>query len=313
MSDPTVSLAIGGEGAGATTPASTAPTPRAGAKLLQHLARYATTLTSAGRAAIAAARRDPRYLQIAFLATFLSVGLAARDFPVWHAPLLFAAALTTQLACTRILKLRNVGVLSAVITACGLTLLLRSDVWWVPPAAAIAAIASKFTIRIRGRHFLNPANLGITAAMLATPHAWCSPAQWGEGGLLLLWMFALGCMVAHRAFRSDVSLAFLGSFFALRAARVLWLGQSRDVLLHQLASGSLILFAFFMISDPKTTPAHSRPARFAFGAIVAVGAFALQHVAYARNPLLWALLLAAPLTPLFDLFQAKEPAQKCAP
>ncbi|MFL5432800.1 MAG: RnfABCDGE type electron transport complex subunit D [Myxococcales bacterium] len=308
MSDPTLSLAIGGEGAGATTPASTAPTPRAGAKLLQHLARYATTLTSAGRAAIAAARRDPRYLQIAFLATFLSVGLAARDFPVWHAPLLFAAALTTQLACTRILKLRNVGVLSAVITACGLTLLLRSDVWWVPPVAAICAIASKFTIRIRGRHFLNPANLGITAAMLATPHAWCSPAQWGEGGLLLLWMFALGCMVAHRAFRSDVSLAFLGSFFALRAARVLWLGQSREVLLHQLASGSLILFAFFMISDPKTTPAHSRPARFAFGAIVAAGAFALQHVAYARNPLLWALLLAAPLTPLFDLFEAKEPA-----
>ena len=262
---------------------------------------------------LAAARRDPRHLQIAFLATFLSVGLAARDFPVWHAPLLFAAALGTQLACTRILELHDVGVLSAVITACGLTLLLRSDVWWVPPLAAVAAIASKFTIRIRGRHFLNPANLGITAAMLATPHAWCSPAQWGEGGLLLLWMFALGCMVAHRAFRSDVSLAFLASWIALRAARVLWLGQSREVLLHQLASGSLILFTFFMISDPKTTPAKSRPARFAFGAIVAAGAFALQHLAYARNPILWALLLAAPLTPLFDFLHDKETNTCTAP
>ena len=112
MSDPTPTLAIGGEGAGATTPASTTATPRSGARLLHHLARYATTLTSS-------ARRDPRYVQIAFLSTFLSVGLAARDFPVWHAPLLFAAALGTQLACTRILKLHNVGVLSAVITACG--------------------------------------------------------------------------------------------------------------------------------------------------------------------------------------------------
>ena len=261
------------------------------------------------RSAYDAARRDPRYLQIAFLATFLSVGLAARDFPIWHAPLLFAAALGTQLACTRLLELPNVGVLSAVITACGLTLLLRSDVWWIPPLAAVAAIASKFTIRIRGRHFLNPANLGITAAMLVTPHAWCSPAQWGEGGLLLLWMVALGCMVAHRAFRSDVSLAFLASWIALRAARVLWLGQPRAVLLHQLVSGSLILFTFFMISDPKTTPAKSRPARFAFGAIVAAGAFALQYVAYAQNALLWALLLAAPLTPLFDF--EKEP-QPCA-
>ena len=260
-----------------------------------------------------AARRDPRWLQIGFLASFLSVGLAARDFPIWHAPVLFAAALGTQLLCVRILKLENVGVLSAVITACGLTLLLRSDVWWIPPLAAVAAIASKFTIRIRGRHFLNPANLGITAAMLVTPHAWCSPAQWGEGGLLLLWMVALGCMVAHRAFRSDVSLAFLASWIVLRGARVLWLGQPAPVLLHQLASGSLILFAFFMISDPKTTPAKSRHARLAFGAIVAAGAFALQYVAYAQNALLWALLLAAPLTPLFDLAQdLQQEQQPCA-
>jgi Na+-transporting NADH:ubiquinone oxidoreductase subunit NqrB len=255
--------------------------------------------------AFSAARRDPRWLQIAFLATFLAVGLASRDFPLWHGPLLFAAALGTQLACTRILKLENVSVLSAVITACGLTLLLRSDVWWLPPLAAAFAIASKFTVRIRGRHFLNPANLGITAAMLVTPHAWCSPAQWGEGGLLLLWMFALGCMVAHRAFRSDVSLAFLGSWIVLRAARVLWLGQSGQVLLHQLVSGSLILFAFFMISDPKTTP-RGRAARLVFGASVACGAFALQHVAYAQNPLLWALLLGAPLTPLFDFLHDRE-------
>ena len=258
-----------------------------------------------------AARRDPRWLQIGFLASFLSVGLAARDFPIWHAPVLFAAALGTQLLCVRILKLENVGVLSAVITACGLTLLLRSDVWWIPPLAAVAAIASKFTIRIRGRHFLNPANLGITVAMLATPHAWCSPAQWGEGGLLLLWMFALGCMVAHRAFRSDVSLAFLGSWIVLRAARVLWLGQPGPVLLHQLASGSLVLFAFFMISDPKTTP-RGRAARVAFAVTVAAGAFALQHVAYAQNPLLWALLLAAPLTPLFDLIHDKKETLACA-
>jgi Na+-transporting NADH:ubiquinone oxidoreductase subunit NqrB len=255
--------------------------------------------------ALSAARRDPRWLQVAFLGTFLSVGLASRDFPIWHGPLLFAAALGTQLACMRLLRLENVGMLSAVITACGLTLLLRSDVWWLPPLAAMAAIGSKFTVRIRGRHFLNPANLGITAAMLATSHVWCSPAQWGEGGLLLLWMFALGCMVAHRAFRSDVSLAFLGSWIALRAARVLWLGQSGQVLLHQLVSGSLILFTFFMISDPKTTP-RGRTARLVFGAAVACGAFALQHVAYARNPLLWALLLSAPLTPLFDFLHDRE-------
>ena len=249
--------------------------------------------------------RDARWFQIAFLASFLCIGLFARDFPLWHAPLIFATALVTQIALTRLLRLPDAGLLSPLITSFGLTLLLRSDVLWVPPLAAFLAIASKFTLRIRGRHFLNPANFGLCACMLLTPHAWCSPAQWGEGSLLLLWVLGLGCMVAHRAFRSDVSLAFLGSWIALRAARVLWLGQGREVLLHQLASGSLVLFAFFMISDPKTTP-RGRAARVAFAATVACGAFALQHVAFAHNPLLWALLLAAPLTPLFDFLHDQE-------
>ena len=51
-----------------------------------------------------------------------------------------------------------------------------------------------------------------------------------------------------------MSLAFLGSWVLLKLGRVLWLGQRPAVLGHQLLVGSLILFTFFMISDPKTTP-----------------------------------------------------------
>jgi len=246
--------------------------------------------------------RDPRWLQIGFLASFLSVGLSARDFPIWHAPLIFATALATQIAFIRLLDLPDAGLLSPIITSFGLTLLLRTDVVWIPPLAAFLAIASKFVLRIRGRHFFNPANFGLCACMLLTPHAWCSPAQWGEGPLLLLWVLALGCMVAHRAFRSDVSLAFLGSWVVLRAARVLYLGQRAPVLLHQLESGSLLLFTFFMISDPKTTP-RGRVARLAFAACVAGLAFALQHVVYARNAIVWALFFTALLTPVLDWSQ----------
>jgi Na+-transporting NADH:ubiquinone oxidoreductase subunit NqrB len=258
--------------------------------------------------------RDPRWLQIGFLASFLAVGLAARDFPLWHAPLVFATALATQIAFTRLLRLPDAGLLSPVITSFGLTLLLRTDLLWVAPLAAFLAIASKFLVRVRGRHFFNPANFGLGACMLITPHAWCSPAQWGEDGLLLLWVLALGCMVAHRAFRSDVSLAFLGSWIALRAGRILYLGQRTPVLLHQLESGSLLLFTFFMISDPKTTP-HARATRLAFGACVAAVAFALQHLAYARNPIIWALFLCAPLVPVLDrveAFLASTKEQPCA-
>jgi Na+-translocating ferredoxin:NAD+ oxidoreductase RnfD subunit len=134
--------------------------------------------------------------------------------------------------------------------------------------------------------------------MLITPRAWCSPTQWGEGGVLLLWILALGLSVAHRAFRADVSLAFLASWVALRAGRMLFLGQRPEVLLHQLASGSLLLFTFFMVSDPKTTP-RTRAARIIFAGIVAAVGFTLS-LRSVQNPIVWALFLCAPLTPLLD-------------
>jgi enediyne biosynthesis protein E5 len=243
---------------------------------------------------------DPRWLQIAFLSLFLALGLGARDFPFWHAPLIFAAALATQALAVRILRLPEFGWLSPVITSFGLTLLLRTDAPWIPPLAAFCAIASKFVLRWRGRHLFNPANFGLCAAMLLSGHAWCSPAQWGESRAVLLWFAALGLAVAHRAFRSDVSLAFLAAFIALRFQRVLLLGQRLPVLEHQLASGSLLLFAFFMISDPKTTP-RSRAGRLALACAVAGLAHALQFVWFVRNPLVWALFVCAPLSPSIDL------------
>lgn len=253
--------------------------------------------------------KDPRWLQIAFLASFLCFGLAARDFPAWHAPLVFAVCLATQRACTTVLRLRlrDNGWLSPVITAFGITLLLRSDLAWPFAFAAAVGIATKFFVRVRGRHFLNPANAGLCAAMLVTPHAWCSPTQWGESATLLLWVLALGLAVTHRAFRSDASLSFLAAFIALKAGRVLWLGQPAPVLGHQLQSGSLLLFAFFMISDPKTTP-RARAARIGFAVTVACVAFFLQ-LQFVNNAVVWSLLLCAPLTPLLD---AKE-STPCGP
>jgi enediyne biosynthesis protein E5 len=242
---------------------------------------------------------DPRWLQIAFLALFLCLGLGARDFPFWHAPLVFATALATQALMMRVSGAPAAGFLSPIITAFGLTLLLRTDDPWLVVFAAFCAIASKFVLRVRGRHFFNPANFGLCVAMIASSHAWCSPAQWGESALFLLWFCALGLMVAHRAFRSDVSLAFLGAFASLRLLRVLVLGQRLAVLEHQLLSGSLLLFAFFMISDPKTTP-QSRTGRIAFACAVATLAHALQFVWFVKNPLLWALFACAPLTPFCD-------------
>jgi hypothetical protein len=122
----------------------------------------------------------------------------------------------------------------------------------------------------------------------------------------MAWFAVLGLAVVSRSFRTDVSLAFLGSWVLLKLGRVLWLGQRPAVLGHQLLVGSLILFTFFMISDPKTTP-DRRSARIGWAMVVAVLAFVLQHQAWVMNAPVWALLLLSPAVPLLDrLFPASR-------
>jgi Na+-transporting NADH:ubiquinone oxidoreductase subunit NqrB len=249
----------------------------------------------------AALPRDPRHLQIAFLASFLAAGVGwlGFDVPVWQPPLIMLTACVTQWTMTRLFQAPPVGYLSPLITSLGLSLLLRTDAFWVGPFAAAVAISSKFVLRVRGKHLFNPTNLGLVAAMLLTPHAWCSPSQWGHSGALLGWFAAFGLAVAHRSFRSDVSLAFLGSWVLLKAARIFYLGAPWASLQHQLSAGGLILFTFFMISDPKTTPDH-RVGRVLYALFVAGLAFFLLHGLWWQNALIWALCLVSPLTPLID-------------
>ena len=74
---------------------------------------------------------------------------------------------------------------------------------------------------------------------------------------------ALGWLVVHRAARSDVTWAFLAAYAALALRpRLRGSGDPLAIPLHQLESGAFLIFAFFMISDPKTTP-DSRAGRIA--------------------------------------------------
>jgi Na+-translocating ferredoxin:NAD+ oxidoreductase RnfD subunit len=60
-----------------------------------------------------------------------------------------------------------------------------------------------------------------------------------------------------------------------------------------------MLFTFFMISDPKTTP-NARVARFAFGALVAAGAAFVAFVLFRPSGPVWSLVALSPLVPLLD-------------
>jgi hypothetical protein len=68
---------------------------------------------------------------------------------------------------------------------------------------------------------------------------------------------------------------------------------------RQLQSGALVLFTFFMISDPKTTP-DSRAGRVLFACLVALGAGLVQFGLYRPNGPLYALVALSVLVPAID-------------
>jgi len=257
--------------------------------------------------------RDARVLQIASLAMLLGAGVLARDFSLRPEQMLlaFSAGLITQVACLRCLRLDTRSVLSAVITCLGLSILLRADALWVHPLVASVAIASKFLLRIRGRHVLNPANLGVVLALTLLPGTWVSAGQWGHDLAAAVWFVMLGTLVTGQARRWETSWIFLATWLGLAALRTLWLGQPPAVLLHQAGNGALLLFAFFMISDPMTTPAR-RAARIVHAVTVAAVAFVWQFILFRTNGLVWALFICVPLVPLLD-WRVPGPAHRWTP
>jgi len=246
-------------------------------------------------------RIDARLFQIVFLGTLLLFGALVRDFALdWRQVVLaFAAGLGAQAFWIRALGLKRVGYLSAVVTCLGTSILVRADSFWVHPLLAALAMSAKFTIRIRGKHLYNPANLAVMLAIIAVPGAWASPGQWGSDVLIGLWFVCLGVTVTTSAKRLDIAWAFLGSYTALLVARMLILGQSEAVLIHQLGNGALLLFTFFMISDPMTTP-NRRSMRIVYAILVACLAFYWQFFLFKPHGPVWALFLLTPLVPLID-------------
>ena len=246
-------------------------------------------------------RTDPRIYQISVLGLLLVYGVGWLGFGIGpsRVALLLTTCLLAQAACTRLWRLGRFDPRSALISGLSLCLLLRTNDPGLAVLAAMATVASKFVLRVDGRHVFNPTNFGLVASIAVTGQAWVSPGQWGNAAYFGFLMASLGTLVVSRAARSDVTAAFLGFHVAIVLGRALWLGDPLALALHQLQSGALLLFAFFMISDPKTTP-ETRAGRVLFAFLVAAGAAFVQFVLFRTNGLLWALFACAPVVPLIN-------------
>jgi hypothetical protein len=177
--------------------------------------------------------------------------------------------------------------LPAHITALATSMLLYAgEQLAVVGFAAAAAIASKYMFRISWgktaegvvvrRHFLNPSNFGITVTLLLFPSVGVAPPYqfsedtWGSADWLLpLLIVSSGTYLNSQATGRIPLIAGWLTVFALQAlVRSAIHGTPWAAGLYPMTGFAFILFTFYMITDPATSPTRPRN-QIIFGAAVA--------------------------------------------
>ncbi len=262
---------------------------------------------------------DPRFFQVIFQAIFLSYGLFYLQWTPdwWHYILSIGCCLLFNYTAESIKRKHFLPLrgkkgfdswgFSVLISAMSLCLLLKVNHWYISILAAFITVGSKYIFRFNHKHIFNPSAIGIVATLYLTNEAWLSPGQWGSNTVILFGVITLGTIVVTRVQKLDVSLAFLITFIGLLYWRQVYvLGWPLDYFMHSVSTGSLLLFTFFMISDPKTSPNHP-VARIIWAVAIAAVAFYFAAFKWKYNTIIWVLVAAAPLVPVLDkLFKAKD-------
>jgi Na+-translocating ferredoxin:NAD+ oxidoreductase RnfD subunit len=182
----------------------------------------------------------------------------------------------------------------AILTGLIVAMILSPrEPWYVAAVTSGIAVGSKYLFRVRTANVFNPAALAlvVTFYMFDTAQNW-----WGALAemppLALAVLLITGAFITQRVNRVPVVLAFLGSYYLLITltafvgdpARVAELYRAPD--LH-----AALYFAFFMVTDPPTSP-HAHRDQVTYGVIVAVVGYATFELIGAVYFLLAGLLVA---------------------
>jgi ferredoxin-NADP reductase/Na+-translocating ferredoxin:NAD+ oxidoreductase RnfD subunit len=157
---------------------------------------------------------------------------------------------------------------STYITACILALLVTPVAWGASPVflllACLLAVASKYLLAFKNKHFFNPAAFGVAAASLLGAGA----ASWWVGSTAMVALVLIGgLLVVRKLQRFDLVLSFivvatLAIIFTSGFASDI-LGAGRLIFLD----GPILFFAFVMLTEPLTTP-PTRRLRMIYGALI---------------------------------------------
>jgi Na+-translocating ferredoxin:NAD+ oxidoreductase RnfD subunit len=184
--------------------------------------------------------------------------------------------------------------LSAHITGLACAMLLYANERLGPVIfASVVAICSKCLLRVPAggdtRHFFNPANFGITATLLV--FSWVSvapPYQFtenmtGVGDWILPAIMVCTGTFFKRALHSPAAAhcCVAGGFVAQAALRSLFLDTAFGAALIPMTGVAFILYTFYMVTDPATTPSGRREQIvFGFSVAAVYGLLMMSHVVF---------------------------------
>ena len=184
--------------------------------------------------------------------------------------------------------------LSAHITGLAVSMLLYANERLMPIAfAAAVAIASKSFLRVRlnekTRHVFNPSNFGIATTLLcfhwvgiAPPYMFTENLGRIGDWVLPFVIVCLGMLLNARfTHRLPLIAAWAGGFALQGCVRHFMLGQPIAATWMPMSGMAFLLFTFYMVTDPATTPSSAR-AQAVFGLCVAAayGALMALHVVF---------------------------------
>ena len=243
--------------------------------------------------------RDPRLHLAAVIISIHILGQTVLGFRVSVVQILIAilTCAVIEVTWTFVSSRSLVWPASAMLTGSGVALIFRvigtehGDYWswhgwYLFAIVAGLSLLTKYVIKYRGSHVFNPSNVGLVVAFLVLGSTRVEPLDfwWAPFGV---WMAAAyliiivgGVLITRRLHLLEMSAAFwitlaagIGvvaasghcmtarwSFAPVCGSRFWWV---------IVTSPEVLIFLFFMITDPKTVPA-GRVARLAFAASVAL-------------------------------------------
>ena len=257
---------------------------------------------------LAAFNKDARHWQILALSGLFALANTTSDFSAhslaW--PAAFAGAMSAQALGTWYVG-GKFQWKSALITSLGVSILLRAASPWLWFMAAFIGVGAKFIVRCNNKHIFNPACIGIVVvSLLFGESAWVSPGQWGTAPLFAAFAIGFAALVLSSAKRLDIAIGYLGFHAVALFGWAIYYGDPFAIPMRAMQNGALLVFAFFMITDPRSTP-DSRMGRILFAASVAAVASYIGWLTNMPGEPLYALAIIAPLTILLDrIFPARR-------